>query len=176
MLSSGLGGDTQKNAPASPFRSQDSRRQLCRGCRCPWPRRLGDPNAATSCGTREPARHPFPWRLSSRLVAANGERAGIRFPRILRAQHPQPEHAPGLLPSTVSESARLGRLVPICLPGRMEAESVWQNIGWTSSNRAVSRVIPPPCCGDVAIYTLLTMLPQKLRPRICIAVMHLSGI
>ena len=41
---------------------------------------------------------------------------------------------------------------------------------------AVSRVIPPLAVAASRISTLLTMLPQKLRPRICIAVMHLSGL
>jgi len=35
---------------------------------------------------------------------------------------------------------------------------------------------PAPCCGDDATFTLLTMPPRKLRPRICIAVTQLSGL
>src|SRR6202035_560042 len=37
------GFDNLLSAGASPFRSQDPRRRLCRGCRCPRHGRLGDP-------------------------------------------------------------------------------------------------------------------------------------
>jgi hypothetical protein len=35
--------------------------------------------------------------------------------------------------------------------------------------------LPAPCCGNDATFSLLTMLPRQLRPRICIALTRLSG-
>jgi hypothetical protein len=105
---------------------------------------------------RRARRHPLP-RNSSRLISAT---PNTRGPVTVHRQRKRA--APPSSPYVYQDAWRQSR--------------AWQDIGWTSSNRAVSRVIPPPYCGGVAIYTRLTMLPQKLRPRICIAVTHLSRL
>src|SRR6266699_2828168 len=64
---------------------------------------------------------------------------------------------------------------PYAYRGAYGNESAWPNIEWTSSNQVANWVTPPPCCGADAIYTLLTTLRRKLRPRTCIALTHLSG-
>ena len=56
---------------------------------------------------------------------------------------------------------------PHMLTGAMG--QIWQNIGSTFSNRALSRATPPRCRGVGAIFTLLTMQPPNLRTRLCIA-------